>query len=131
MIKQREFMMIHELKNEGLSISEIARRSKSPRLGGMVNHSRINGFSHVSERTNSLSDIILSSQSPRNRGFPSVSSFTFHVSSSYAFGLPQRSKRSIFASTASSTPTPWAFEIAIRIANALRKRFIRRGLPDI
>ena len=26
MIKQREFMMIHELKNEGLSISEIARR---------------------------------------------------------------------------------------------------------
>ena len=25
MIKQREFMMIHELKNEGLSISEIAR----------------------------------------------------------------------------------------------------------
>ena len=26
MIKQREFMMIHELKNEGLSISEIARK---------------------------------------------------------------------------------------------------------
>ena len=26
MIKQREFLMIHELKNEGLSISEIARR---------------------------------------------------------------------------------------------------------
>ena len=64
-------------------------------------------------------------------GLAILFSVTAFVSSAYAFGLPRRSKSSILARTASSTPTPWALEMAIRMATAFKKRLISRGLPII
>jgi hypothetical protein len=71
------------------------------------------------------------SQSTRRVGLPLSFALTALISSAKAVGFPKRSNSRSFAKTASSTPTPCTFEIAIRKESAFRKRLIKRGLPTM